>query len=74
MTTMEIIKVTMAMEEDTYYEIVMLLEELDIMGDYVYTTEDVAEIVGVALEVVEYIDRIEHDDWLTVIVFYLKNI
>lgn len=62
MTTMEIIKVVMAMEEDTYNEIVILLEELDIMGDYIYTTEDVAEIVGVALEVVEYIDRAEHDD------------
>ena len=62
MTTMEVIKATMAMEEDTYNEIVMLLEELDDMGDYVYTTEDVAEIVGVALEIVEYIDRVEHED------------
>ena len=63
MTTMEIIKITIAMEEDTYNEIVMLLTELDIMGDYVYTTEDVSEIVGVALEVVEYIDRVEHCDF-----------
>ena len=62
MTIMEIIKITIAMEEDTYNEIVMLLTELDIMGDYVYTTEDVSEIVGVALEVVEYIDRVEHDE------------
>ena len=62
MTTMEIIEMAMAMEEDTYNEIVMLLEELDIMGDYVYTTEDVAEIVGVELAVVEYIDRAEHDE------------
>lgn len=63
MTTMEAIKVAMAMEENTYNEIVMLLTELDIMGDYVYTTEDVSEIVGVALEVVEYIDRVERCDF-----------
>ena len=62
MTTKEIIKAVMAMEEDTYNEIVTLLEELDIMGDYIYTIEDVAEIVGVALEVVDYIDRAEHSD------------
>ena len=59
MTTMEIIK---SVDYDTYNKIAMLLEELDDMGDYVYTTKDIAEIVGVALEVVEYIDRAEHDD------------
>lgn len=62
MTTMEIIKTTMAMEEDTYERIVELLEERNLYGDYFYTVAEVAEIVGVALEVVEYIDRAEHDE------------
>ena len=62
MTTMEVIKATMAMEEDTYERIVELLEERNLYDDYFYTVEEVAEIVGVAVAVVEYIDRAEHDD------------
>ena len=62
MTTMEIIKVTMAMEEDTYYAILEALEEVTEDDEFVYSTAEVAEMFGVALEVVEYIDRAEHDD------------
>jgi hypothetical protein len=59
MTTMEIIK---SVDSDTYERIAELLEERNLYGDYFYTVAEVAEIVGVALEVVEYIDRAEHDD------------
>ena len=62
MTTMEVIKVAMAMEEDTYYAIVEALEEVTADDEFVYSTDEVAEMFGVALEVVEYIDRAEHDD------------
>ena len=62
MTTMEIIKATMAMEEDTYYAILEALEKVTEEDEFVYSTVEVAEMFGVALEVVEYIDRVEHDD------------
>ena len=62
MTTMEVIKVAMAMEDDTYYAIVDALEEVTEDDEFVYSTVEVAEMFGVALEVVEYIDRAEHDD------------
>lgn len=62
MTTMEAIKVTMAMEDDTYYAIVEALEKVTEDDEFVYSTDEVAEMFGVALEVVEYIDRAEHDD------------
>ena len=59
MTTMEIIK---SVDSDTYERIVELLEERNLYGDYFYTVAEVAEMFGVALEVVEYIDRAEHDE------------
>ena len=62
MTTMEAIKVAMAMEDDTYYAIVDALEEVTTDDEFVYSTVEVAEMFGVALEVVEYIDRAEHDE------------
>lgn len=62
MTTMEAIKVAMAMEDDTYYAIVEALEEVTEDDEFVYSTVEVAEMFGVVLEVVEYIDRAEHDD------------
>ena len=62
MTTMEVIKITMAMEEDTYYAILEALEEVTEDDEFVYSTVEVAEMFGVALEVVEYIDRAEHDE------------
>ena len=62
MTTMEAIKITMTMEEDTYYAILEALEEVTEDDEFVYSTVEVAEMFGVALEVVEYIDRAEHDD------------
>ena len=62
MTTMEVIKVAMAMEDDTYYAIVDALEEVTEDDEFVYSTVEVAEMFGVALEVVEYIDRAEHDE------------
>ena len=62
MTTMEAIKVAMAMEDDTYYAIVEALEKVTEDDEFVYSTDEVAEMFGVALEVVEYIDRAEHDD------------
>ena len=62
MTTMEVIKVVMAMEEDTYYAILEALEEVTEDDEFVYSTDEVAEMFGVALEVVEYIDRTEHCD------------
>ena len=62
MTTMEAIKVAMAMEDDTYYAIVETLEQVTEDDEFVYSTDEVAEMFGVELEVVEYIDRAEHDD------------
>ena len=62
MTTMEAIKIAMAMEDDTYYAIVEALEKVTEDDEFVYSTDEVAEMFGVALEVVEYIDRAEHDD------------
>ena len=62
MTTMEVIEITMAMEEDTYYAILEALEEVTEDDEFVYSTVEVAEMFGVALEVVEYIDRAEHDE------------
>ena len=62
MTTMEVIKITLAMEEDTYYAILEALEEVTEDDEFVYSTVEVAEMFGVALEVVEYIDRAEHDE------------
>lgn len=59
---MEAIKVAMAMEDDTYYAIVEALEKVTEDDEFVYSTDEVAEMFGVALEVVEYIDRAEHDD------------
>ena len=59
---MEVIKTTMAMEEDTYYVILEALEKVTEDDEFVYSTVEVAEMFGVALEVVEYIDRAEHDD------------
>ena len=59
---MEVIKITMAMEEDTYYAILEALEEVTEDDEFVYSTVEVAEMFGVALEVVEYIDRAEHDE------------
>jgi hypothetical protein len=62
MTTMEAIKVAMAMEDDTYYAIVEALEEVTEDDEFVYSTVEVAEMFGVELAVVEYIDRAEHDE------------
>lgn len=62
MTTMEAIKVAMAMEDDTYYAIVEALEEVTEDDEFVYSTVEVAEMFGVELTVVEYIDRAEHDE------------
>jgi hypothetical protein len=62
MTTMEAIKVAMAMEDDTYYAIVEALEEVTEDDEFVYSTDEVAEMFGVELAVVEYIDRAEHDE------------
>lgn len=62
MTTMEVIKVAMAMEDDTYYAILEALEEVTEDDEFVYSTVEVAEMFGVELAVVEYIDRAEHDE------------
>lgn len=62
MTTMEAIKVAMAMEDDTYYAIVEALEQVTEDDEFVYSTDEVAEMFGVDLAVVEYIDRAEHDE------------
>ena len=62
MTTMEAIKVAMAMEDDTYYAIIEALEEVTEDDEFVYSTVEVAEMFGVELAVVEYIDRAEHDE------------
>lgn len=62
MTTMEAIKVAMAMEDDTYYAIVEALEQVTEDDEFVYSTDEVAEMFGVEVEVVEYIDRAEHDE------------
>ena len=62
MTTMEMIQVAMAMEDDTYYAILEALEEVTEDDEFVYSTVEIAEMFGVALEVVEYIDRAEHED------------
>ena len=62
MTTMEAIKVAMAMEDDTYYAILAALEEVTADDEFVYSTVEIATMFGVALEVVEYIDRAEHED------------
>ena len=62
MTRMEAIKVAMAMEDDTYYAIVEALEEVTEDDEFVYSTVEVAEMFGVELAVVEYIDRAEHDE------------
>ena len=62
MTTMEAIKVAMAMEDDTYYAIVEALEEVTEDDEFVYSTVEIAEMFGVELAVVEYIDRAEHDE------------
>jgi hypothetical protein len=59
MTTMEIIK---SIDSDTYERIVELLEERNLYGDYFYTVEEVAEIVGVSVEAVQYVDRAENSD------------
>lgn len=63
MTIQEVIKVAMAMDEDTYYALLEALEEMTEDGEYVYSTQEVAQMFGVALEVVEYIDRAEHCDF-----------
>jgi hypothetical protein len=63
MTTMEAIKITMAMEEDTYYAILEALEEVTEDDEFVYSVQEIAEMFGVALEVVQYIDRAEHRDF-----------
>ena len=62
MTIKEVIKVVMAMEDDTYYAIVEALEVEDTEGYPMYSVSEIAEQFGVALEVVEYIDRAEHDE------------
>ena len=62
MTIMEAIKVAMAMEDDTYYAIVEALEKVTEDDEFVYSTDEVAEMFGVELAVVEYIDRAEHDE------------
>ena len=62
MTTREAIEITMAMEEDTYYAILDTLEEVTEDDEFVYSTIEVAEMFGVELAVVEYIDRAEHDE------------
>jgi hypothetical protein len=59
MTTMEIIK---SIDSDTYNRIAELLDERDLYGDYFYTVEEVAEIVGVSVEAVQYVDRAENSD------------
>ena len=59
---MEIIEMVMAMEEDTYYAILDALEAMTTDGEFVYSTVEVAELFDVELEVVEYIDRAEHED------------
>ena len=63
MTTREAIAITMAMEEDTYYAILDALEEVTEDDEFVYSVQEVAEMFGVALEVVQYIDRAEHCDF-----------
>ena len=50
------------MEDDTYYAIVEALEEVTEDDEFVYSTVEVAEMFGVELAVVEYIDRAEHDE------------
>ena len=62
MTTREAIAITMTMEDDTYYAILDALEEVTEDDEFVYSVQEIAEMFGVALEVVEYIDRAEHDD------------
>jgi uncharacterized protein YyaL (SSP411 family) len=63
MTTMEIIQATMTMEDDTYYTILDALEEVNEDDEFVYSVQEIAEMFGVALEVVQYIDRAEHCDF-----------
>lgn len=62
MTTREVMEIAMAMEEDTYYAILDTLEEVTEDDEFVYSVQEVAEMFGVALEVVQYIDRVEHCD------------
>lgn len=63
MTTMEMRQATMTMEDDTYYAILDTLEEVTEDDEFVYSVQEVAEMFGVALEVVQYIDHIEHCDF-----------
>lgn len=63
MTTMEMIQVTMAMDDDMYYEIIDLLGMEDEEGYPMYSVEEIAEQFGVAVEVVQYIDRSEYCDF-----------
>lgn len=59
MTIMEIIK---SIDIDTYERIAELLDERNLYGDYFYTIEEVAEIVGISIEAVRYVARAEHSD------------
>ena len=63
MTATETRAKVIAMEDDTYYAILEALEEVTEDDEFVYSTVEVAEMFGVALEVVEYIDRAEHCDF-----------
>ena len=62
MTTMEMIRVTMEMDDDMYYGIVDLLGMEDEEGYPMYSVDEIAEQFGVAVEVVQYIDRSEYCD------------
>ena len=61
MKIQEIIEIVNAMNEKEYNEVVALLNDRDFDGDYIYTTTEVSEILGVKIEVVEYIDKIEQE-------------
>lgn len=63
MTTMEMIQVAMAMEDDMYYEIIDLLGMEDEEGYPMYSVEEIAEQFGVAVEVVQFIYRSEYCDF-----------
>lgn len=61
MEMQEVIKIAMNMKEKEYDKVVALLNARDIDDDYIYTTTEISEILGVMVEVVEYIDRIEQE-------------
>ena len=62
MTTMEMIQATMAMEEDTFCDIIEQLGMEDEEGYPMYSVEEIAQQFGVATEIVEYIYRSEYCD------------